>query len=1070
MCSRTATRRRRSFSRLICRCLAVLVMTAIGAGWGAFRYWTDPVTVRRLVLDQMRRQFPGAEVTLDSARLWPGWGIRLTNLTVARKDDPGLTPVLQIPTARIEHDSEELSKGRLRVRRLKLERPRITAIRGPAGQWNLDGLLAPPKPGVLLPIIVVERGTLVLRIAPARGDESVWEVGDVRAALFETPGSAARFEAKGASARLGSLSIEGVWQRATGQVDSAFDVSGMPVSVDLIRDLARFAPLPIELIRHVHGEGRVHLTAHRRPSETPTWQTEWRLSMSRGQLGLRDLPIDVTDIELHAQLRDGRIMVKEVHGLAADAPVHAMLEASLPAAEPMEAVDAAAVSIEHLLITPELFARLPEAARKFQQKFAPVGRLSLVYRFAKRVSGGWDARVELRPEDLVARYHKFPYAVRRVRGTVTTDLSSDGPGRHHFDLSAEVNGGSRFALRGQVAGEEPFPAIDLWITGPDGKTPAREVPVDDDMIAALPIRFQPLARSFHFQGRCDVLARIHHAEGCPLGHDQYHLRCRDATICYEPFPVPLENAAAELAIHLGPGLPGDPNEGDHWALKNGTATHRGAAVTVKAHNESIAHGQRIHIEMAGTSVPLGEPIAKAVAVHRLGPTWEMLQPEGRIDFSSRVTLTDQPGGMKVPSVTLALRGAAIRPGFFPLAMTDVAAHVHSDPGRVLLGECTARHGAARFSFGGGEIRTGQGLWVDVRELRVHRLQPDADFVAALPPLLQRAANSLRPQGAMDVHVKRLVLDDPPDIPGPPKPPMLYWDGALGVQDFTVTPGVTWTKVGGTFACRGAVRGNRLEWLAGNMALNSATILRQPIERLNSQFVVETETPDVLQIRGVHGRIFGGQLAGEGRIAFGGGLDYSLDIKALGIRLEEFGQHNGFGAGKLEGPATAQFYLTGRGAGLAELSGRGDIDVPNGKLYDLPLALELLKAVSLRAPDGVAFDEAHAAVRFEGQRLRVERLDLLGNAVSLGGRGALNLDGTDVDLDFYAVWARIAQVLPVGWRDVPPWLSQQLLKIKMRGSLEHPSFAPEPVPFLVEPVQSLLERVKSRMSPTKQENP
>jgi hypothetical protein len=74
---------------------------------------------------------------------------------------------------------------------------------------------------------------------------------------------------------------------------------------------------------------------------------------------------------------------------------------------------------------------------------------------------------------------------------------------------------------------------------------------------------------------------------------------------------------------------------------------------------------------------------------------------------------------------------------------------------------------------------------------------------------------------------------------------------------------------------------------------------------------------------------------------------------------------------------------------------------------------------------------------------------------------MDLNGEHVDLDFYAVWARIAQVLPVGLREVPPWMSQQLLKIKMHGSLAKPTFAAEPVPFVVEPVKHLLERVQKR---------
>src|SRR5947207_9113209 len=102
---------KREIARTFCRGLAALLVVAVVAGAVALRYWTDPVTVRRLVLDGLRKQFPGAEVSVDSARVWPGWGIQVTNLTLARKDDPALTPVLQVPYGRIEHDYEALKEG-----------------------------------------------------------------------------------------------------------------------------------------------------------------------------------------------------------------------------------------------------------------------------------------------------------------------------------------------------------------------------------------------------------------------------------------------------------------------------------------------------------------------------------------------------------------------------------------------------------------------------------------------------------------------------------------------------------------------------------------------------------------------------------------------------------------------------------------------------------------------------------------------------------------------------------------------------------------------------------------------
>ena len=76
---------------------------------------------------------------------------------------------------------------------------------------------------------------------------------------------------------------------------------------------------------------------------------------------------------------------------------------------------------------------------------------------------------------------------------------------------------------------------------------------------------------------------------------------------------------------------------------------------------------------------------------------------------------------------------------------------------------------------------------------------------------------------------------------------------------------------------------------------------------------------------------------------------------------------------------------------------------------------------------------------------------------------MNLDGTDINLDFYAVWARVVQFLPPLIKDIPPYISQQLLKIKMRGAMNDVRLTKEPVPVLVEPLKDLLERIGGRDS-------
>src|SRR5438128_12625724 len=129
---------------------------------------------------------------------------------------------------------------------------------------------------------------------------------------------------------------------------------------------------------------------------------------------------------------------------------------------------------------------------------------------------------------------------------------------------------------------------------------------------------------------------------------------------------------------------------------------------------------------------------------------------------------------------------------------------------------------------------------------------------------------------------------------------------------------------------------------------------------------------------------------------------------------------------MTGLGKAALHPTGTGEGVDELGGGGNVHIPSGKMYSLPMVLDLLKVITvLHAPDGTAFEEAHAEFKIHGKRIEVQRLDLLGNAVSLGGKGAMDLDGSNLAMSFYAVVGHVAQMLPPGLREVPPWLSKNL---------------------------------------------
>jgi len=309
-----------------------------------------------------------------------------------------------------------------------------------------------------------------------------------------------------------------------------------------------------------------------------------------------------------------------------------------------------------------------------------------------------------------------------------------------------------------------------------------------------------------------------------------------------------------------------------------------------------------------------------------------------------------------------------------------------------------------------------------------------------------------------------MIDEPAHLPGSGSPPLVYWDGRASFTDVALHTGVEWTDVAGVVACKGRYRGHALEGVESHLAIDRARIFRQPLTNLHARVLVDESSPNVLQIDNVKANLYGGEVGGEARITFGAGLQYWLSLIGVSLRLEDFAQQNQFGNARLNGLARAELYLTGVGTSADELEGAATVHVPSGKLYNLPIFLDLLKVIGLHSPDGTAFEEGHVEVAIHGRKLQVQRLDLLGNAVSLGGRGEMNLDGSNLNLDFYAVWGHIVQMLPPGLRDIPPWLSKNLFKITARGQLGASiNYALEPVPGVVDPVRQLMERMQKRRS-------
>ncbi len=305
-----------------------------------------------------------------------------------------------------------------------------------------------------------------------------------------------------------------------------------------------------------------------------------------------------------------------------------------------------------------------------------------------------------------------------------------------------------------------------------------------------------------------------------------------------------------------------------------------------------------------------------------------------------------------------------------------------------------------------------------------------------------------------INVETNLILDASAVPG--EPMKIWWDGGAFLRKQIFQAGVEIDGVDGVIWCHGHHNGRQFEGVSGHAVLERANILGQPFTNLQGRIDIAPETPDILSLYDLKGNLFGGFIGGEARFTFGSTLHYEVKLDALHVQLEQFGKHNHLsGDAQLQGPARASLYLKGDGTDLSGLKGDGRIEVANGKLYRLPLLLDLLKAFGLRLPDRTAFEQARMIFAIEGPQMRIHGLDLYGNAISLRGQGTANLNGSNLNLDFSADWGRMPQMLPPGISDLSKTLSDQLLKIKVRGKITAPHFEKELIPGVVDPIKKAL---------------
>ena len=373
-----------SWRKWIVRGLVFSIVCLCGLGAWLYQNWTNPAAVRQQVIARLETYFPGATVTLDSARMRLLGGINLGELRLARRDDPDKSAFAHIPAAVVYLDKERLLDGSMGIRKVELDRVHLHLIRDAQGRWNLEGITGAMQPDVPLPTVVIHQGTLFLEDRMQGKGLPSMEINHVSLTMINDPLPTVVIEGRAKSDSLGDLEIHGTWNRRTKDLAFSVQIKGAPLTATCLQRLAPSCPCADLDKMLLEGKADIEADLAWSPGSSPPFSYDVRGRLQHGSVRHPRIPLPLEDVDATLRCSNGVMHLLNLKAKSGGSLVWARGAASLLCPE---ANFDATLEVQHLELCDKLFQKLP-AFEAMVKAFSPAG-LATVRIACSRRDGAW---------------------------------------------------------------------------------------------------------------------------------------------------------------------------------------------------------------------------------------------------------------------------------------------------------------------------------------------------------------------------------------------------------------------------------------------------------------------------------------------------------------------------------------------------------------------------------------------------------------------------------------------------------------------------------------------------------
>ena len=1001
-----------------------------------------------------------------------------------------------------------LERQKLFIRSLELSGVELQLARRLDGRWNwqdyrfrsaIEDALIPP---------VVRMQDLKTRVLLEHGADLPAQEFQVLVPSFEAvPSSRSVYQFLGAMSLPGAglLTLEGGCDLTDRSWSIAGDVRDVLADDKLLRaaeetipqfadriaelDMALAGMLPAESVagdsESSTGEGAMQLGRGRsslrftgrldasfraeRAADAATPVVNFRLDVREGTLSSPALPLQLQAIRAGLSVNNAVVDVRLEHASDGVASISGWYQSSLSDAQ---VPATAGLRVEDFPVGVQWRPFCPLKTQRFLDQFQPQGTVGGVIEARQLASGRWlltDLDMATKNGQLL--FHRFQYPVRQIDGRIRireTEAERVRPEDIYLDLEGSGMMGETVVAAGG------------WMRNP-GELVELEIQLDSD----------PVSIDGQFRDALDEKARRVLDVLDISGGATAEIRCRrepgldqptrilliaqlqEARIRLRTFPWEVEQISGELRFDSLDrdwefiGLRGRHGEAQLEASGKFRAQPAPGdlQLTIRAQNGSLDSDLFNALNESGRAV------------------WKVVNPEGHVNLTTHISWTAAPGSAaKVRLEDVEVYDAEIYPRPFPYHMRINSARLSfapNDPrfaGRqhCEIHDLRAAHEGAPITAGGWADVNADGEWqVHLNRVNASQLRPDDQLRAALPTAWRQTLSRLGQQGRVS------LVDSEVDFRGRidnKVAPTAAWRLDFRLDDCAVAAGLDLSGVNGRVRARGTWDGANLQ-TRGDLDLSELRVLDMLVEKIQGPWTLSgnelvlgnrdvilgfSADEDVASEQRLRATAFGGELALDGRIDMQAGSQFRFFGELRNADLETYAREHAPNQRDLNGKVGAWMFLEGEGEDAADVRGRGQIQITEAALYEIPVVLELISALSqlnFNVANRSAFNQALASFQIADEAFRMGPIDLVGDALSLRGYGRIGFGG-DVELDFFSR----PPGLKFGRNPLTDILLQgatQWVNVQVRGTTSRPQTRVSNRPQLDEQLRRALDTFNGR---------